>query len=164
MNRIRRYVVIGMVVTAAAWTHGQHLAAEQAPTAKGGDATVRAIADSYAKAVLAGDAKAVAALYTEDAVEMPPNQSMVKGRSAIQQYYEKQFAMGRPAAFTLTHLETQSTGTHAHDVGTYRQTVKGADASQSVEDTGKFIVLLRRSGSDWRIAYAIYNSDHPQTR
>lgn len=164
MNRTRRSVLIGIIVTAAAWTQGQHPAAEQAQTAKGGDAAVRAVADTYVKAVLAGDAKAVAALYTEDAVEMPPHQSMVKGRSAIQQYYEKQFAMGRPAAFTITHLETQSTGTHAHDVGTYRQTMKGADASQSVEDTGKFIVLLRRSGSDWRVAYAIYNSDRPQTR
>ena len=58
------------------------------PTA-GDDAAIRAVADMYVKATLAGDAKAIAALYTEDATEMPPNQPAIKGRAAIQQYYEK---------------------------------------------------------------------------
>ena len=49
-------------------------------------AAIREVADAYVKATTSGDAKAVAALYTEDAVEMPPNLPPVKGRAAIQQY------------------------------------------------------------------------------
>ncbi len=58
------------------------------PPAKGAsvDAAVRAVADQYVKATMAGDAKALAALYTEDATEMPPNQAAIKGRAAIQRY------------------------------------------------------------------------------
>jgi ketosteroid isomerase-like protein len=64
------------------------------------DAAIKAVADRYVKASLAGDAKAIAELYTEDAVEMPPNEPAIKGRAAIQQYYEKQFKGGKMSGFT----------------------------------------------------------------
>ena len=60
----------------------------------GAAAAIRQVADAYVKATTSGDAKAVAALYTEDAVEMPPNLPMVKGRAAIQRSYEKVFSSG----------------------------------------------------------------------
>jgi len=41
----------------------------------------------YRKAVLDGNAAAVAAVFREDAVEMPPCQKMVQGRGAIEQFY-----------------------------------------------------------------------------
>lgn len=126
------------------------------------DTAIRAVADQYVKATLAGDAKAIAALYTEDAVEMPPNQPMVKGRAAIQQHYEKLFAAGKISRFTLAHLETRSTGDTGYDVGTYDQGITPSGASE-VADTGKFVVVLKRTGGAWRVAYAIYNSDRPAT-
>ena len=55
------------------------------PPAGSAAAAIREVADAYVKATTSGDAKAVAALYTEDAVEMPPNLPPVKGRAAIQQ-------------------------------------------------------------------------------
>jgi uncharacterized protein (TIGR02246 family) len=63
-------------------------AGAQSPAAA---AEIAQVSDAYVKASLAADAKAIAALYTEDAVEMPPNHPMVKGRTAIEQYYTKQF-------------------------------------------------------------------------
>jgi hypothetical protein len=36
------------------------------------------VREAYAAATNAGDAKAIVRLYTEDAVELPPNQAMVK--------------------------------------------------------------------------------------
>ena len=132
------------------------------PPAKGGsvDTAIRAVADMYVKATMAGDAKAVAALYTEDAMEMPPNQPPVKGRAAIQQYYEKQFAAAKMANFFLTHLETHAVGDRGYDVGTYRQTV-GPAGGAGMDDTGKYVVILKRSGGNWRVAYAIYSSNRP---
>jgi len=32
-----------------------------------------------------------------------------------------------------------------------------------VDDTGKYIVMLKRTGGDWKIAYAIHASDRPST-
>jgi uncharacterized protein (TIGR02246 family) len=124
------------------------------------DPAITAVADQYVKATLAGDAKAIAALYTDDAVEMPPNEPAVKGRAAIQQFYEKNLKAAKIGPFALTHLETRSTGDTAYDVGSYRQTVTPTGAA-AMQDSGKFIVILKRVGGNWRVAYAIYNSDQP---
>lgn len=126
------------------------------------DAAIRSVADRYVKASLAGDAKTIASLYTDDAIEMPPNQPIIKGRAAIQQHYEALFKSGKASRFTLTHLETRSSGDIGYDAGTYDQAVTPPGASE-VADTGKFVVVLKRSGGAWRVAYAIYNSDRPAT-
>jgi uncharacterized protein (TIGR02246 family) len=124
------------------------------------DAAIKAIADQYVKATLAGDAKAIAALYTEDAVEMPPNQPPVKGRTALLQFYEKQLAGVKFSIFALEHLETRAVGDTGYDVGTYRQTIT-PPKGPAFDDTGKYVVLLKRVGGSWKVAYAIYNSDMP---
>jgi uncharacterized protein (TIGR02246 family) len=126
------------------------------------DQAIRRVADDYVKATLAGDAKAIVALYTEDAVEMPPNQPLVKGRAAIQQYYEKLFASGlKVASFTLNHIETRGVGDTAYDVGTYQQNLTPPGATAASDATGKYVVILKRSGGAWKVAYAIYSGDRP---
>jgi uncharacterized protein (TIGR02246 family) len=126
-----------------------------------GDPAIVKVADAYVKASLAGDAKAIAALYTEDAIEMPPHQAMIKGRAAIEQYYVKLFADGsKVSAFTIDHLESTATGNVGYDVGTYRQTITAKDG-KPMNETGKYTVILKKSGADWKVAYAIYNSDQP---
>jgi uncharacterized protein (TIGR02246 family) len=149
----------------AAWIAAASLAAAVSVSAQhqqhaGGTDAVKAIANAYVKAVLAGDAKAVAALYADDAVEMPPFEPLVKGRAAIQKYYEKQLAMGKMSRFTLTHLDSHTMGDRGYDVGTYNQSITPQGAAAAMDDTGKYTVILKRVGSDWKIAYAIYNSDH----
>jgi uncharacterized protein (TIGR02246 family) len=138
--------------------------AYQSPMAQspGAAAEIAKVSDAYVKASLAGDAKAIAALYTDDAVEMPPNQPMVKGRAAIEQYYTKQF--GGPAkvqSFTITKIESNASGDIGYEVGTYRQTI--TDGQRPTNDTGKYTVVLKRTGGAWKVAYAIYNSDTPPT-
>jgi uncharacterized protein (TIGR02246 family) len=134
--------------------------ATAAPPAGSAAAAIREVADAYVKATTSGDAKAVAALYTEDAVEMPPNLPPVKGRAAIQQYYDKVFSSGfKVTTFTLKHLETHATGDNGYDVGTYEQGLAEPSASTPVSDTGKYVVIVRRTAAGWKVAYAIYNSD-----
>ena len=158
--------IVGLVLL---WTVVAAAQGGQAPTAKGqptsGDAAITQVADAYVKATLAGDAKAIAALYTEDAVEMPPNEPSIKGRAAIEQYYAKLFSGGaKVGQFTLTHLEARATGDSGYDVGTYRQSMNPPGQTTATTDTGKYVVILRRSQGMWKVAYAIYNSDQPPTR
>jgi len=124
------------------------------------DPAVVAIADAYTKATSAGDAKAVAALYTEDAIELPPNHAPVKGRMAIQEYYVSQFAGAKVSGFTLTHWESAVHGDAAFDVGAYKQTITPTQGT-GMSDTGKYAVILKKVGGVWKVAYAIYNSDQP---
>jgi len=130
------------------------------PAAPGSDAAIRAVADQYAKASLAGDAKAVVALYTDDAIEMPPNRPMIKGRAAVLKYYEEQFAAAKINTLTFQHLDSHSSGDTGYDVGTYSQTLTPTKAA-AMNDTGKYTVVLKRVGGAWKVAYAIYNSDLP---
>jgi uncharacterized protein (TIGR02246 family) len=133
----------------------------QAKQAGAADPAIKAVADDYVKASLAGDAKAIAALYTEDAVEMPPNGPMVKGRAAIEKYYTGVMGSGtKLTTFTITHLESHASGDTAYDVGTYNQSLTPAGGAP-VSDSGKYVVLLKKAGGAWKVAYAIYNSDSP---
>jgi ketosteroid isomerase-like protein len=130
-------------------------------TARAGvDPAIVKVADSYVKASLAGDIKAIVALYTDDAVEMPPNQPPIKGKAAIEQQYVKEMAAGKLTAFALTHLESLAAGDVGYDVGTYTQTVTTKDG-KAINASGKYTVILKRSGSDWKVQYAIYNGDQP---
>jgi ketosteroid isomerase-like protein len=116
------------------------------------------IGDAYQAASLARDVKAIMALYADDAIEMPPNEAPVKGRAAIEAYYIKQFQMGKVTAFTLTHLDTRTSGDIGYDVGTYTQTMGG---EKPMNDSGKYTVIFRRVGGTWKVTSAIYNSDLP---
>jgi uncharacterized protein (TIGR02246 family) len=136
-------------------------AAIATPAAQSGTpADIVKMTDTYVKACLAGDARAVAALYTDDAVEMPPYQPMVKGRAAIESYYTGLF--GGPAklqSFQLTHLDTKASGDIGYDVGTYRETI--TDGQHPMTQTGNYTVLAKRTSDGWKVTYAIYNSDTP---
>ena len=37
----------------------------------------------------------------------------------------------------------------------------GPRATAPVSDSGKYTVIVKRSGAGWHVAYAIYNSDQP---
>jgi uncharacterized protein (TIGR02246 family) len=130
--------------------------------AAGSDAGIKQIADSYVKATLAGDPKAVAALYTEDAVEMPPNTPPIKGRAAIEAYYTKMMSGGgKVNSFSIDHTESHASGDTGYDVGTYKQSMTPPGATAPLSETGKYVVLLKKTAGAWKVAYAIYNSDAP---
>ncbi|HEY7499139.1 MAG TPA: SgcJ/EcaC family oxidoreductase [Vicinamibacterales bacterium] len=152
--------VAAAIVVFAVAVAGAGRAPEQA---KGAPAdAIKAVADAYVKAALAGDAKAIAALYTDDAIEMPPNQPMVKGKAAIEQFYVKEFGSGgKMNTFTIAHIDTQVSGDQGYDVGTYQQSFTPKGAPSPLSDSGKYTVIAKRVGGAWKVAYAIYNSNQP---
>jgi uncharacterized protein (TIGR02246 family) len=135
----------------------QNLAAE---TSQPESSIVKA-AEAYLKAVLAGNAAAVAATYREDAVEMPPFREPLKGRRAIEQYYRELFrGQVKITEFTFSHLEVKAAGSVGYTAGTYKQKLSGAPGGP-IEDAGNFVVIVKRGGGAWKAAYVIYNSDRP---
>jgi len=125
------------------------------------DPEVAKVADAFAAAMNAGDAAAAAAVFAEDGVEMPPDHPAVRGRAAIEQYYRGMF--GGPvklSAFRLTHRESTVAADVAYVTGDSTITVTPPGAP-SMEQTGKYVVVLRRSGGRWLVADAIYNADGP---
>jgi uncharacterized protein (TIGR02246 family) len=167
---MRTAVILGLALiwtmTGGAQGGGQAIANSQGRSTSSTEAAIKQVADAYVKAVLAGDAKTVAALYTDDAVEMPPNEPSLKGRAAIEQYYTKLFSgPAKVGQLTLTHLEARAIGDAGYDVGTYQQSMNPPGQTTATTDTGRYVIILKRSQGAWKVAYAIYNSDQaPQRR
>jgi uncharacterized protein (TIGR02246 family) len=118
-------------------------------------ATIQGLNDRFAQAFNAGDAAAVAALYTEDAVILPPGAEMMKGRSAIQAFWKgasQQLGDGK-----LTTVDVKPMGSEAaREIGTFSFRTKG---SQPQEITGKYVVVWEKVGSDWKLATDIWNTN-----
>jgi uncharacterized protein (TIGR02246 family) len=159
---VRRWLVaIAVATLSSPWLQAQ---APPVDTAAGPrlNGEIVNVVELYRRAALGGDAHAVAALYTEDAVELPACEPLVRGRAAIEQRYQKFFkGPVKRTTFTFSHLEAASEGDMGHAVGTYDQRLV-LPSGQTVTDTGKYVVILRRTQGEWRAAYAIYNSDTPQ--
>jgi uncharacterized protein (TIGR02246 family) len=130
------------------------------PAATSPDPAIRRVADAYTAAMLAGDAAAAAAVYGDDAVEMPPGVPPIRGRAAIEQYFRGVFGGCRFTAFTLSHTEARASGDVAFVTGVSRATVTPNGGPPVTED-GKYLVVLKRAGGEWKVAYSIHNSDVP---
>jgi uncharacterized protein (TIGR02246 family) len=123
-------------------------------------AAITALGQQYVEASLAGDAAGIAAVYAEDATEMPPAMVATEGRTAIGARY----AAGTeplPTTFTITHTEIVGFGDLAYDMGTWAATgeVEGMDP---IEISGKYICIVeRQADGSWLWKRVIWNHDMP---
>ena len=121
---------------------------------------IRGQVDRWLQLVKAKDAAAIAGLYAEDGAVMPPNGPIGKGRDAIQKIWASM--MGTPGfdlTFTPEQIIVSSSGDMALDRGTYKLAIAPKGTPQS--DTGKYVVVWRKVGGEWKAAADIFNSDLP---
>ena len=118
------------------------------------DPVLNKLAADFQAAYNAKDAARVASLYAEDAVMMPPGETMVKGRSAIEARFRRD--MQQNVTLKISPTESAIIGDRAYEVGTIVVTMP--DGKPMSE---KYMVVLERVGNDWKIAYDIWNSDTP---
>ena len=79
-----------------------------APAAQKSDPAIDQLLRDYLSAFSKGDAKALAALYTEDAIRVGMNNQVLKGRAAIEQFYVASFAGGaKPPVLTVRAQSTR---------------------------------------------------------
>lgn len=99
---------------------------------------------AWTKAYNDGDAKALAALYADDAVTSTVQEGHFTGRSAIEQFWAADFGDARPAS-TLTVTDAYLSGDLAHLEGEYKV------ADRSVVTEGRYVQLWMREGNAWRV-------------
>jgi uncharacterized protein (TIGR02246 family) len=112
----------------------------------------------FVAAFNAKDTAALASFYAEDAVWMPPNAPMIKGRSALEAAFKKQFA--GPGVLKLTWTASEIAGTRAFSAGTYTVTIP-VDGGGSLTFAAKYLTVFKRVGNDWKIAFDMQNADEP---
>lgn len=117
--------------------------------------------NAWESAALAGDAAALTALYTEDAILMVPNAPKAEGSAAIQTAFTEMLAV---APFTAVEIvtdgvEVSASGDMAWAHGSYTSTntVDGVP----YEDTGKWANVSENRDGQWLMVVDIWNSDTP---
>jgi ketosteroid isomerase-like protein len=103
-----------------------------------------------------GDCAAVAALYSEDPILMPPGMDFVYGKEAIQKTFEAFRSMGI-AELVFEVVEVDHCADHAIEMSRYK--LLGAAGQQL--DQGKFIVVWKREHGEWKLHRDIFNSSVP---
>jgi uncharacterized protein (TIGR02246 family) len=157
-SAFRRKIVVAVAaiaVTAAG------ASAQQKP-AGADEAAIGKVRAAYQTAAAAQDAAGMAKLYAPDGIEMPPNAPAVRGRAAIEAFHKAMAKEWMIHGMTITPTETHVTGDRAYETGTYKQGLMPQKGGGMIDDTGKFVVLLKKDASGaWWITHSIYNSDLP---
>jgi uncharacterized protein (TIGR02246 family) len=115
----------------------------------------RTFMDTFAR----GDAAGMAALYTPDGQLLPTGSDVVAGPQPIQAFWQAVMGMGIKEA-TLETVEVEAHGDAAHEVGRY--TLKGAGGQ--LLDQGKYVVIWKQVGGQWKLHRDIWNSSLPAAR
>jgi ketosteroid isomerase-like protein len=109
----------------------------------------------------AGHPETVAQAYAADAVVMPPNGAAIRGAKAITDWWNGAWKMGL-RNFALTSAEVYVEGNVATETGTYALDMPTTEGGAPVHDTGKYMVLWKRSPTaGWQLFRDIFNSNLP---
>lgn len=133
-------------------------ACRQAPE-QGGWEAIEQASSRWEEIYNSGDATALAGLYTEDAIALPPNTPMVRGRGQIEELWRGFMSVFRDVS--LETIEVEVTGDLAYEVGRYTGTL-AQEGVEPASETGKYVVVWKRqTGGTWQLAVDIWNSDTP---
>jgi ketosteroid isomerase-like protein len=110
-------------------------------------------------AVEAGDAAAVAAIYSPTTTFMPPHVPTLKGTEGVQAYIESAITSGVKKILVET-LELEVNGAQAIEIGSYQVLVAG----DQVAEKGKYLIEWRHEGGQWYMHRDMFNSDLPEAR
>lgn len=112
---------------------------------------------NFAEAFERGDAASVAAWYSGDATLMPPDSPMLKGRDAVQTFWQGAMNMGVKGA-QLETLEVEERGDLAYEVGRFELTLM-PPGGEGVKMRGKYVVVWKKEGGGWKMHVDIWNGD-----
>ncbi|MCP8941097.1 DUF4440 domain-containing protein [Alsobacter sp. SYSU M60028] len=118
-------------------------------------ADVQALNDKFAAEFNAGNFAAVAGHYAQDAVALPPGAPLQREPKAIQEFWTA--AGAQVSDLKLTAQDVKALGPDAlQEIGSFSLRTKGAQP-QSVQ--GKYVVIWRKEGGNWKLATDIWNTD-----
>lgn len=103
-----------------------------------------------------GDATGVAAIYAEAGQIMPAYSPAIRGRAAIQAFWQGCIDMGI-CTMQRIPLEVDALAGTINEVGEYRF----FDRQQHNLDVGKYVIIWKEQGGQWQIQRDIWTSDLP---
>jgi len=101
----------------------------------------------------------MAALYTENAVLLPPNSEIIRGRQGIKEFWDASIQMGVKDC-VLTTVELSGSGDIVNEMGKYALKIQ-PKGQEPVEDKGKYVVVWKLTADGWKLHWDIWNSNMP---
>jgi ketosteroid isomerase-like protein len=145
--RIRRTSVPRIILIAAVYL----LAMNAAQAQEKGE--IERLNAHFAELFNKGDEAGVTAMYTNDAVVLPPGAGIVKGRNDIQAFWKK--AAETLGDMKLTTVDVKPLGgTAARETGHFSLKTK---TTPSQEVVGKYVVVWEKVGPEWKLGADIWN-------
>lgn len=120
-------------------------------------AAIEAANSRFSEAFARGDAKALAALYTSDAIVFPPDSETIRGNEAIGTFW-KTTRDGGVRSATLTTTDVGRSGDLAYEAGTVSLTIQPAGAEPKTVTDKYVVVWKRQSDGAWKLHRDIWNS------
>ena len=113
------------------------------------------------KAVREGNASAMAAQFAEDAIYLPNEGEMVRGRVAIEKLFQGVFN-GQQTDYSVVPVEVSGLDGLAYEVGKYTIKWTQPGSTETHTFTGKHIWILRKQADgSWKDVADISNSNQP---
>lgn len=145
----RSYLITILLICTAVVAHAQQSVRK----------TIEVNNRKFIEAFNSGDAAAVGSMYASNARLLPPNSPAIEGQQNIQAFWQNFISMGvKIIKLDIAHMETS--GNIAIEVGRYTLTIPGAGGITTT-DEGKYVVVWKRQGRNWKLAVDIFNTSLP---
>jgi uncharacterized protein (TIGR02246 family) len=113
----------------------------------------------FTAAAAKGDGAGLAALYAADGQVLPAGSDPIKGKEAIQKFWQGALDSGI-AEVGLTTVDLFGRGPTATEVGQYEL----RDKAGKVLDHGKYIVVWRKQGGKWKLLRDMFSTNVPTAK
>jgi len=157
MRTFRMSVIVFVVGLILGW--GLTLLGKKSSTDDAANA-VRQESRHWLAAETAKDIPAIVSFYANDAVEMPSNTPLIRGRDAIRDWYQQWLTpAGVSMVFATTNVAVAQSCDFAVEQGTYKFTQSSPRGS--TVDMGKYVTLWKKIGGKSLVAVDTATSDQP---
>ena len=120
-------------------------------------AAIEAANTKFSEAFARGDAKALAGMYTPDAIAFPPDSEMIRGNEAIGNFWKTTRDSGVQSA-TLTTVDVGRSGDVAYEVGKVSLSIQPVGKEPTTTAAKYVVVWKRQSSGSWKLHRDIWNS------
>lgn len=122
-------------------------------------AAIQAVNKAWGENYNGGNAGAIADLYAEDAVLMPPDVPAASGHEAILTFLTADVAASQAAGVTF-HVSSDAEAIHlSGDMAWQDGTFTVTDASGATVAAGKYLSVLQKKDGKWHLVRDTWNSD-----
>jgi len=155
MNTFFKHMLVLMLIMPAIGLAGDRVSPETA-------VILEEITTEMDAAMLANDYRTLLANYTEDCVVMPDFQPPIRGRQAMRRVYAENEKSGVVThAFSGKAEARWEVDGMVYERGTFGMTVSDRQHPHPRGYYGSYFQIWERQGSTYRLAFVIWNLDHP---